>query len=186
MQIVLSIDPGARGCGCAWWAGGELLHAQYVPGASGKGDTGPSEWLETVRAVEAASGEALDGLRPDVVVVERMQVYVRSKGDPRDLLALAAVGGGLFRAFGDAEVVGPLPREWKGQVPRVMMGNRVEQKVRDRGWWGRVSEPRRKANLNDVMHAVGLGLWYGARASRNAEQRDQARPLLLQPGARLA
>jgi hypothetical protein len=142
--------------------------------------------METVRAVEAASEEALDGLRPEVVVVERMQVYMRGKGDPRDLLALAAIGGGLFRAFGDAEPVGPLPREWKGQVPREVMGNRIEQRLRDQGWWGRVAEPRRKANLNDVMHAVGLGFWYGARASRNAEQRDQAHLLLLQPGARLA
>jgi hypothetical protein len=186
VRLVLSIDPGVRGCGCAWWVGEELLHARYVPGSSGGRESGASEWMETVRAVEAASEEALDGLRPDVVVVERMQVYMRGKGDPRDLLALAAIGGGLFRAFGDAEPVGALPREWKGQVPREVMGNRIEQRLRDRGWWGRVAEPRRKANLNDVMHAVGLGLWYGARASRNAEQRDPAHPLLLQPGARLA
>jgi hypothetical protein len=163
VRLLLSIDPGTRGCGCAWWAGEELLHARYVPGASGKGETGPGEWLATVSAVEAASGEVLDGLRPDVVLVERMQVYTRGKGDPRDLLALSAIGGGLFRAFGDAAPVGPLPREWKGQVPRDVMGSRVEQKVRDRGWWSRVTEPTRKTQLNDVMHAVGLGLWYGAR-----------------------
>ena len=163
MRLVLSIDPGVRGCGCAWWAGDELLHSRYVPGSSGSRESTPADWLVTVLAVEAASGEVLDGLRPDVVIVERMQVYARGKGDPRDLLALSAIGGGLFRAFGDAEPVGPLPREWKGQVPREVMGNRIEQKVRDRGWWDRVAEPRRKANLNDVMHAVGLGLWYARK-----------------------
>lgn len=162
MKLVLSIDPGTRGCGCAWWVGEDLLCARYVLGASGGRETGPAEWMATVRAVEKASASALDGLRPEVVVVERMQVYTRGKGDPRDLLALSAIGGGLFRAFGEAEPVGPLPREWKGQVPREVMGNRVEQKVRDRGWWARVAEPTRKTQLNDVMHAVGLGLWYGA------------------------
>lgn len=169
-DILLSIDPGARGCGCAWWVCAEgvwtLLHAAYAPGAEGTGDTGPAEWLEAVAAVEAASRSVLGSLRPDVVAVERMQVYARSKGDPRDLLALAAVGGGLFRAFHDAEPVGPLPREWKGQVPRGVMGARVEQKVRDRGWWERIAPPRRKAHLNDVMHGVGVGLWYVERSTR--------------------
>ena len=162
-DILLSIDPGARGCGCAWWMwfGEEwtLLHARYATGAEGRGETGPVEWLAATEAVEAASRDVLGALRPDVVAVERMQVYTRSRGDPRDLLALSAIGGSLFRAFRDARPVGPLPREWKGQVPRDVMGARVEKKVRDRGWWERIALPRRKTHLNDVLHGIGVGLW---------------------------
>lgn len=163
-SLMLSIDPGARGCGCAWWGREErewvLLHARYAPGAPGKGETGPAEWARAVEAAEEASRDVLGTLRPEVVVVERMQVYTRSKGDPNDLLALAAVGGGLFRAFSDALPVGPLPAEWKGQTPRIIMGNRVEDEVRRRGWWGRVRVPPRKVSLNDVMHGVGLGFYF--------------------------
>lgn len=175
-DLLLSIDPGARGCGCAWWVRAEgswvLLHARYAAAPEGKGETGPSEWGAAVAAVEAASLDVLGALRPDVVVVERMQVYTRSKCDPRDLLALAAIGGGLFRAFSDARPVGPLPREWKQSVPRDILGNRVEAKLRDPSrlppgvvaTWGAVRVPSRKTHLNDVLHGIGLGLWYAALA----------------------
>ena len=163
-SLLLSIDPGARGCGCAWWGkdatGWVLLQAGYTPGSPGKGDTGPPEWGAAVAAVEEASRALLGALRPGIVVVEQMQVYTRLKGDPRDLLAVASVGGGLFRAFSDARPVGLLPARWKGQTPREILGNRIEKQVRERGWWPRVQIPPRRTNLNDVMHGVGLGFYF--------------------------
>jgi hypothetical protein len=169
--LLLSIDPGLRGCGCAWWtkdAGVWSLHsAAYVSALShepeDKDDDGPVAWNAMVGAVELAHEGRFPSRQPTVLVVERMKVYVRSKGDPRDLLALSAIGGALFRAFHEARPVGVLPATWKGQVPRDVMGARVERKVRDARLWEKVEVPRRKTHLNDVMHAVGLGLYFTSR-----------------------
>ena len=88
-----------------------------------------------------------------------MKVYTRGAGDPRDLLALMAVAGGIFRAFHEARPLAPLPSEYKGQVPRDIYGERVEKKVRESGEWSKIVVPKKKAHLNDVMHAVGMGLF---------------------------
>jgi len=162
-NTMLSIDPGLRGCGCAWWTrtstGWSLLRAQYVPALphepEDEHDDGPVAWNAMVGAVELASAD----MSPAVLVVERMKVYVRGVGDPRDLLALAAIGGGLVRSFPLARPIGLLPFVWKGQTPREVQGARVEKQVRERGWWDRVTVPKRKTHLNDVMHAVGMGLF---------------------------
>ena len=162
-RVMLSIDPGLRGCGCAWWArsdeGWTLTRAEYVPALAhepeDKDDDGPVAWNAMVGAVELASAE----YDVNVVAVERMKVYVRGVGDPRDLLALAAIGGGLVRAFPSARPIGLLPSVWKGQTPREVQGARVEKQVHARGWWDRVVVPKRKTHLNDVMHAVGMGLF---------------------------
>lgn len=171
--LLLSIDPGLRGCGCAWWtkdAGVWSLHgAAYVPALAhepeDKDDDGPVAWDAMVGAVELAHEARFPDRVPTVLVVERMKVYAygKGKGDPRDLLALAAIGGGLVRAFAGARPVGLLPSTWKGQVPRDVMGTRVERKVRDAGLWGKIDVPKRKTHLNDVMHAVGLGLYFAGR-----------------------
>jgi hypothetical protein len=39
------------------------------------------------------------------------------------------------------------------------MGNRIEKRLRDLGWWERVRVPKQKTHLNDVLHGVGLGLF---------------------------
>ena len=160
---MLSVDPGLRGCGCAWWtregAAWSLVRAQYVPALAhepeDKDDDGPVAWNAMVGAVELASAEFDVG----VIAVERMKVYVRGVGDPRDLLALAAIGGGLVRAFPSARPIGLFPATWKGQVPREIAGARIEKRVRERGWWDRIVVPKRKTHLNDVMHAAGIGFY---------------------------
>lgn len=168
MKIMLTVDPGLRGCGCAWWIkpdGGNwalnsAAHAAALPHAPGAGDDdGPEAWNAAVGAVELLHAERFGERSPDILCVERMKVYTRGVGDPRDLLALMAVGGGIFRAFHDARPLAPLPSEYKGQVPRKVYGDRIEKKVRESGEWGKVSVPKQKTHLNDVMHAVGMGLF---------------------------
>lgn len=164
---MLSIDPGLRGCGCAWWerrdGAWRLASASYVEAVAhepeDRDDDGPLAWTAMVGAVELAHASLYPSHDPALLVVERMKVYRHGPGDPRDLLALAAIGGGLVRAFHGARSIGLLPATWKGQVPREVMGARVEKHLRERGEWDRVVPPRRKKNLNDVMHAAGLGLY---------------------------
>lgn len=168
---MLTVDPGLRGCGCALWErqpdGWHLVlaaHAPALPHAAEEGDDdGPVAWNAVVGAVELLTAGQWPDAEPDVVAVERMKVYTRGVGDPRDLLALMAVGGGIFRAFHTARPIAPLPAEYKGQVPRTVYGDRIERRLRTskdaRAGWPAVRLPRRKTHLNDVMHAVGMGLF---------------------------
>jgi hypothetical protein len=169
---LITVDPGLRGCGCAFWertAGVWHLvraaHAAALPYAAARGeDDGPEAWNAAVGAVELLAASVWPNAEPDLVAVERMKVYTRGPGDPRDLLALMSVAGGIFRAFHAARPVAPLPAEYKGQVPRSVYGDRIEKRLRDApagapAHWGAVHPPTRKTHLNDVMHAVGMGLW---------------------------
>lgn len=189
-EVLLTVDPGARGCGCAFWtrdaalpgrkpALWTLFRALYATPYIGKpptGETCPADWrLVTESVAHEANkvawdiGAALNGRLPSVgatsqylpthLVIETMQVYTRSKGDPNDLLVLAAVGGYLFGTFEATENIGYKPREWKGQVPRGVLGRNTERKLQASGEWAKVVVPSVAEKLNDVMHGVALG-WY--------------------------
>lgn len=188
-EVLLTCDPGARGVGCAFWYREEtlpgrkpavwtLFRALYATPYTGKppaGETGPAEWRLVTEAVVSAAGKVARALGehlqgtpsvsassqylPTHLVIETMQVYTRSKGDPNDLLALAAVGGCLFGTFEATSNVGYKAREWKGQIPRAILGKNTEKKLIATGEWSKVIVPSVKARLNDIMHAVALG-WY--------------------------
>ncbi len=152
----LTVDPGLRGCGFAYWRGASLMVAGFAPGAAS--GTGPPVWAAAARAVvsRAPSDEAVT-----LVVVETMKVYTHGSADPADLLELQGIAGtigGMIVARG-GESEGLDARTWKGQVPREITGNRVAKKILDREWWPFVQVPPRKTHLNDAMHAVGIGLY---------------------------
>lgn len=198
-MLVLTVDPGLRGCGCAWWEGKAppgggprtwtLLRAAYVAALAHEPEDGRDEgavaWMAMVGAVAAETRRVLAeatgytsahglGLGPDVVAVEAMRVYARGKGDPADLVALAAIAGGILASFPSARHVALRASEWKGQVPRSIMGERVVAKLRGErplppgatAPWSAVDAwtAREKDRLNDAAHAAGLGLYLFERA----------------------
>jgi hypothetical protein len=150
-----------------------LLRAAYVPALEHEPEDGRDEgavaWTAMVGAVVAESRRALLGNAPRVVVVEAMRVYTRGKGDPADLVALAAVAGGILASFPSARPLALRASAWKGQVPRDVMGERIAAKLRgERPLLPGVTAPwssvdpwtaRSKERLNDAAHAVGLGLY---------------------------
>lgn len=111
-----------------------------------------------------------------LVVVETMVVYPHSPARPNDIANLQGLAGcvvGVLCSGWGAGAVGYEARTWKGNVPRDVMGARVELKVRNRGWEDRVvsthtavvrGKLRRKTTtkteLNDVMHAIGIGFYH--------------------------
>jgi hypothetical protein len=97
-----------------------------------------------------------------------MRIYTTGRANPADILQLQGVASAVCTWFArdGAEVRGVEPSEWKGQVPRDIMGARVEKKVRAAGWWDKVIVPSRATQLNDVMHAVGIGLYLRERERR--------------------
>lgn len=111
-----------------------------------------------------------------LVVVETMVVYPHSPARPNDIANLQGLAGcvvGVLCSGWGAEAIGYEARTWKGQTPRDVMGARVAVKVRNRGWEDRVvstrvgtfrgklqRKPLTKTELNDVMHAIGIGFYH--------------------------
>ncbi len=97
------------------------------------------------------------------IAIELPQVYdrSRSKGDPNDLVQLAAVVGGIVdRMVVPATIY--LPREWKKQVPKKIMCERVEGRLTPEER-ARVELPNNKKLQLDVWDAVGIGLHHLGR-----------------------
>lgn len=131
---------------------GTLVQACYVDGDPSAQRA--EAWLGMVEGVRQLVG----GRLVNQLVVELPQVYVavRSKGDPNDLIALAAVVGGLCEAFRGARQRIYLPREWKGQAPKEVIAERALKRLTpDEA--ARVT-CRRKSLLHNVLDATALGL----------------------------
>lgn len=101
-------------------------------------------------------------------VVEGQQSYPGSKIDPQDLVRLAQVAGAaqqmLYRCA--QTVLMPLPRVWKGQVPKKVHQPRIYRRM---GWdferrtnYAVPKIPGDTTKAGDWKHlgdAVGLALW---------------------------
>lgn len=150
--MILSVDPGLRGCGVALWGDGALVGAGYVRGPTA--GRGPAAWVEMARCVAEWVGR--DGAR---LVVEYPQVYVRarSKGDPNDLIQLAGVVGAISARF-PAWPVGYLPAQWKGQLSKEICWARAERDLEVHEL-NRVKWPAKSLRHN-VEDALALGLYH--------------------------
>lgn len=63
------------------------------------------------------------------LIMEIPQIYVGPKTNPNDLLDLAGVQGAIAGATMAPVEWSPLPREWKGQLPKEVSVARVEAKL---------------------------------------------------------
>ncbi len=160
----LAVDPGLRACGLALFRDGALLRAGAV--REPEKVRGPAVWSALARAVERWLNTALlaAGVEPDAttgfLITETMRYdHSSRKGSAEDLLEVQAVGAavvGRLAGWGAHEA----PAHQWVHVPRDIFGARVEKEMKERGEWHRVEVPSRKTELNDVMHAVGIGRWW--------------------------
>jgi RNase H-fold protein (predicted Holliday junction resolvase) len=156
-MMVLAVDPGVRGCGCALFApDGVLVRAAYVPGAK-VGDRAAA-WVPMARAV-ATWADFVHS--PIQLVIELPQVYQGSKqtGDPNDLIDLAAIVGGICAIM----QCGPetkiyKPREWKGQAPKEIIHERARKRLSTAELAAMVLPA--KSLQHNVLDAVAIGLVY--------------------------
>jgi hypothetical protein len=156
---LLAVDPGLRGCGVALFNDGQLQHAEYVIGSAAGVRAGA--WQPMAEAVRLWA--TYRTLEDTTLVVELPQVYVRarSKGDPNDLIDLAAVVGALVAYFPVGATV-YLPAEWKGQVPKEIIHARAASALS--AWETRqITYPKRKGLAHNVLDAVALGLCHLGR-----------------------
>lgn len=160
-MILVTIDPGLRGCGCAAWFRRNLIVAQYVEPPA------PVEPLgELVVAVGVAVHEWVahlplpldEGLE---LLVERPQTYRgrASEGDANDLIAVAMVVGavGALARFRAGNLSTMTPSQWKGQAPKRVTEARARDKL-NADERARVLLPRAQKLRHNVWDAVGIGL----------------------------
>ncbi len=155
MKATLAVDPGLRGSGIAYFEGPRLVRAYYAKNPLETGD-GPAAWYALADAVYTEFKEK--GHRVDTYVVELMQIYKFSPGNPNDLLELAGVGAAIGAMFPLQDAFGYRPNVWKGALkkwvhqPRVM-GQLSADEVE-------AIEEHRKTYAEHVVDAVGIGLYH--------------------------
>ena len=146
---LLSIDPGKSHYAWAWWGNEDRLKACGRIGGVG--------WSRS-----DAMGHLRFKDRIERCVIELPQVYQqrRWKGDPNDLIQVALTVGALEAQIHCPDILLVKPHQWKGSVPKDIMGKRImgkltedERRVAEAGMAGL------GAKKHDVVDAIGIGLW---------------------------
>jgi hypothetical protein len=148
--MIASIDPGLHDSGLALWTDdGELTWAVLV--STPRHLRGIDAWWTMARDIR----ERLISVTE--ITIELPQVYVRSrsKGDPNDLIQLAAVVGALAGTL-LGKITIYKPAEWKGQATKEVTKNRCLEKLRP-DETARIVLPAKSLQHN-VWDAIGLGL----------------------------
>lgn len=159
-MILLAIDPGIRGTGAAIFDGSTLIRVAYVVNPFAAGNQA-GEAAAMGRAVVEWAGAV------DVVVTEWPRVYAtriragQSSGDPNDLLALAGVDAAVAVLVG-ARSASYCPSEWKGQLPKDVMGARILSRLTaaEQSLVMAVTPAYKRHNAVD---AIGVGLFHLCR-----------------------
>lgn len=135
-----------------------LTSAEAIPlGKSHK--RGPEIWRALAEAIPAEACA-------DLLVMETMVVYEGSTVDPADLLELQGICGACATVLPWGALLRVEARTWSEGVPKDVRHARLERALADRGWRDRLL-PVPARRLNDVLDAVGIGLWWtSARSTR--------------------
>lgn len=163
-DYIASIDPGKWACGVAIWSlesNSRLVHASWVrnPWQSEPGQERAQIWGDTGRQV-AIRLQQWERFGQVNLVLEIPQVYAEvDEKNKNDLLDLAGVQGALIGALPNSYVEwSPLPKEWKGQVPKEVSERRVDSKLtkteKDLIEWPA------KSFRHNVYDAIHLGIVY--------------------------
>jgi len=143
-MYTLAIDPGKR-TGVALFDGDLLTFATTVTS---------TEKDHLRRAVDVANRVVTTTTlrHPLRVVFEWPQIYTKLKGDGSDMLSLAAICGAIATNFRGSEIVSYKPREWKGQMTKVVCAERIRSRLS-------ATEAKWLEGLpHDGVDAIGIGL----------------------------
>lgn len=169
-DVLLSVDPGVRGCGAALFhlGNGQLIACDHV--LSGSDGNRAEAWLPMAQAVMLWASRVHSG-RIAQLVIEQPFIYPKASTlgkkagtDPNDLIHLAIVVGAILgrAAYLSAPAVKMyLPAEWKGQVPKDICHDRARARLSP------IESARlpklAKSRLHNALDALALGLVYLGR-----------------------
>ncbi len=179
-MIRIGIDPGVRECGVAIeWVREFPSMKQTVRSAfivrAPRGLLLPQRGDSMACAIMQQLPTLIEpGLSSINLCVEGQQVYPSesAKGDPNDMIKLAAVAGiltgaiaNMATAYEQLTMLMPLPREWKGNTPKKIHHARL---ARDYPHWVEpVERDTPKSLQNHVWDAVGLLEWHKERLQKS-------------------
>jgi len=158
--VIVTIDPGVRFTGVAVWD--HHQNRYYLRRAHLVKNT---EKNLAQSVVDVSCAAFIGGYEYAAVVIELPQVYGvdKSKGDPNDLIAVAAVAGAIMERYASLAPVKEklfiLPAEWKGQVKKIVTKNRCLADLKPREMDNVMLVQSAKQNEN-IFDAIGIGLWY--------------------------
>lgn len=119
----------------------------------------------TRRILDALGGKGAGFMPGDTLVVEFPKVYAggKAKGDPADLLELAALVGALEERgrLRDVGVKRYLPHEWKRQLDKATTKARVIERLTPEERQKIPDLPKSKEH--NVYDAIGIGLFHIGR-----------------------
>lgn len=167
---MITIDPNLRGCGVAVWSGNALQLAAYVKNPStGRG------YAAFVSMAVAVGEYLMDRVLYEdraPVIVEHPRVYPgMPKTDLNDLLDVTGVGAAVSHRLKGFGITGSgyvlvqtvFPSEWKGTMKKAAMLDRIREKLTDTE--RAVVQKTNKSDTEDILDAVGIGLWKLGRLS---------------------
>ncbi len=82
-------------------------------------------------------------------------------GDVNDLICITFVGGVVVRALRATAIEAPLPRQWKGTMPKDVHHERLQRDHPE--WIEYVERETPKSMRHHVWDAVGLVIWLQER-----------------------
>lgn len=169
---LLCIDPGLLGVGAALWKPDRTLSvASYVknPVTTGRGYAAHAALAQQVYR-EYSCNKYLSKIIIEHPVIYPGQASRANGENPDDLLDVVAVGAAIASYFSDnygtneysgrnsIEIVTVKPSEWKGNMPKEKMTERIRAKAEARGDLPRIVGT--KSLMHNVLDAYGIGLWY--------------------------
>lgn len=168
MTEVLALDPSISSAGVALARDGTLVAAERIVGIA-EGDVA-SRALYMAHAIRRWWIAKLDTdeiYRSITLVTEWPQVYRagKSKGDPNDLLGMAAVVGAVAGLLRPAEIVSYTPREWIGSLPKSTRHSEAFTSARGVRIMAALARAERALvpRYHDAVDAVGVLLKYLGR-----------------------
>jgi hypothetical protein len=157
--VKIGIDPGLRHCGIAYGES-SLVRAELVLNPE-RTARGPLAWVEMCCAVmRTVPSHVLTGeLHIEVPRYYPRQRYIKEDQnvDPNDLIELAGVVGSLATQWHSVKFY--YPSDWKGQVPKKIMTERIRKKLRPSETENIVSVGAKDHNTLDAvgifLHSIG-------------------------------
>lgn len=163
---LLSVDPGIRHSGVAYFRDGKLEWAGLVVNTEKTGN-GAKACSRMAWAIDLAAQN-----RPGVVsalAVEFPRIYATrirqgtTREDPNDLLALAGVVSALAAVIYCDDVTSYAPSDWKGQLDKGAGNARVLARLSDEE---RTKIVEAGARTHNIIDAIGIGLHHLGRLDR--------------------
>jgi len=173
--MILAIDPGLKGLGCAEITkDGKLRRGWFIRRPSNY-KTGSWSFVEQwIATLNRSFGLPLM-LPYRHFVIEGQYLSTRQWHQrPEDILRLSFLTGtvtGHLAAYLDEEsrIHVALPRSWKGTVPAKVMQQRIYGKLTP-GEIDRLEQPGQRQWYGDILTACALGKWYYGRLEDKALQ----------------